>query len=70
MAFARFMAGPLGRLIRIAAGVALIAIGVSLGGAWWILAAVGVLPIAAGVFNVCAIGPLLGAPLSGARCRT
>lgn len=69
MGFARFMSGPVGRLARIAAGIVLIVIGASLGGAGWILAVVGLLPIAAGVFNVCLIAPVLGAPVSGAKCR-
>jgi len=67
MGLARFMSSTAGRLIRIIAGVALIAIGASMGGAGWILAAVGVVPIAVGVFNVCLIAPLLGAPFSGAK---
>ncbi len=70
MGFARFMSAPAGRLARIVIGAALIAIGASIGGAWWALAAVGLLPIAAGVFNVCLIAPAIGAPFSGARTRS
>lgn len=68
MAFAKFMAGPAGRILRIVAGVALILIGLlmvadqTLG---IILAAVGVVFILVGVFNVCLIAPLIGAPFSG-----
>jgi hypothetical protein len=64
------MSSTAGRLIRIIAGVALIAIGASMGGAGWILAAVGVVPIAAGVFNVCLIAPILRAPFSGSKLRS
>jgi len=70
MGLARFMSSTAGRLIRIIAGVALIAIGASMGGAGWILAAVGVVPIAAGVFNVCLIAPILRAPFSGSKLRS
>ena len=70
MGFARFMSGPVGRLARIVAGIVLVVIGISMGGAGWILAVVGLLPIAAGVLNICLIAPILGAPFSGAKCRT
>ncbi|MCU0497692.1 MAG: DUF2892 domain-containing protein [Anaerolineae bacterium] len=67
MAFAKFMAGPIGRGVRIIAGVFLIAFGLLGVGdvAGWLLAAVGILPILAGVLNVCLIAPLIGAPFSG-----
>lgn len=69
MGLARFMSGPVGRLARIVVGIVLVVVGISIGGAGWILAAVGLLPIAAGVLNICLIAPLLGAPFSGAKCR-
>ena len=62
MSFARFMAGPIGRGVRLAMIIAGIAIG-STGG--WILAVVGVLPLLAGALNVCALAPILKAPFSG-----
>ncbi len=67
MAFAKMMAGMGGRLVRIIAGVALVLIGLLVleGTGGLILAVVGVLPILAGVFNVCLIAPILGAPFSG-----
>lgn len=65
MAFARIMSSPAGRLVRILAGAAMIAVGAALGGGWWALAVAGLLPLAAGTFNVCLIGPLLRAPFSG-----
>ncbi|HEX2910140.1 MAG TPA: DUF2892 domain-containing protein [Chloroflexia bacterium] len=71
MAFALFMASPLGRGLRIVAGLILMALGIfwlgNLGG--WILAAVGLVPLAAGVFDVCLFAPLFGAPLSGREVR-
>lgn len=69
MSFARFMAGPAGRIARIVAGLVLIGVGVGLGGGWWTLAVIGLVPIAAGVFNVCLFGPILRAPFSGAAVR-
>ncbi len=67
MALAKFMAGPIGRGARIVLGIVLIVLGLAVVGdtAGLILAAVGVVPILAGVFNVCLIGPIIGAPLSG-----
>jgi hypothetical protein len=69
MTFTRLMSTPAGRLVRIAAGIAMIAIGIALGGAWWILAIAGLLPLLAGVVNVCLIAPFLRAPFRGADCR-
>ena len=66
MSFARFMASPLGRGIRIVAGAVMIIAGLVMGGGGGIaLAVVGLLPLLAGVFNICAIAPLLKAPFSG-----
>lgn len=67
MRFAQFMSQPVGRIARILAGVVLVIVGVSLGGAWWALAVAGLLPIAAGALNICLIAPLIGAPFSGAK---
>ena len=68
MSFARFMAGPVGRGVRILAGGILVVVGLAIGGtAGVVTALIGVLPIAAGLFNVCVLGPLFGAPFSGWR---
>jgi hypothetical protein len=69
MGLARFMASGAGRLLRIVAGVALIVIGIRVvgGTGGWVLAAVGLLPFAAGLFNFCLFGPLLNAPFWGSR---
>lgn len=66
-AFASFMARPAGRLIRIVAGLALIGWGWTMRGttAGMLLMVLGVVPILAGVLNVCLIAPLIGAPFSG-----
>ena len=67
-----FMGSWAGRLTRIVAGTGLIAWGVfgmtGLNGV--IVAAVGVVPVLTGVFNICLVGPLFGAPLSGREARS
>ena len=66
-AFACFMARPAGRLLRIVAGLALIVWGWTMSGTTTgtVLMVVGVVPVLAGVFNVCLIAPIIGAPFSG-----
>jgi hypothetical protein len=62
------MASPTGRILRIVAGIGLIFVGlfmvvdqvVSI-----VLAAVGVVFVLVGVFNVCLLAPIIGAPFSG-----
>ena len=70
-AFACFMASTTGRVLRIALGLALIAYGWSRQGttAGIVLMVVGIVPILAGVFNVCLIAPIIGAPFSGRAAR-
>jgi hypothetical protein len=67
---AKFMSSPAGRLTRVALGVVLVALGYSMhstGGT--VLAVVGLVPIAAGAFDVCLLGPAFGLPLSGRGIR-
>lgn len=63
----RFFNSPAGRVARVVLGLVLIVVGVSLGGWWWLLALLGLLPLAAGLFNFCTLAPLFGMPLSGRR---
>jgi hypothetical protein len=67
MSFARFMAGPVGRAIRIVAGLALMLAGLffvgGTGGTW--MAAVGAVPLVEGTFNFCLFAPLFGGPFLG-----
>jgi hypothetical protein len=67
-----FIASPAGRIIRIVAGLALIAWGLmGLGGSnGYIVAAVGVAPLLSGLFNFCVIAPVCGYPLSGSKLRS
>jgi hypothetical protein len=64
MGFARFMSSAAGRLIRIVAGLALIIVGVVFVGGTLgtILAVVGLVPLLAGIANVCVFAPLFGGP--------
>ena len=59
MAFSKFMASSAGRAIRIIAGLALIVIGGILGGGWWALAVVGLIPLGAGALDICLFNALV-----------
>jgi hypothetical protein len=67
MAFTSFMSSTAGRALRIIAGLALIIIGfVAVGGiGGLVLSLVGLIPLGAGVADVCLFGPLLGTDLHG-----
>jgi hypothetical protein len=69
--FVKFLASPAGRVVRALAGLALIAWGLlGLGGpAGIVVAVIGIVPLAAGLFDFCVFAPLFGAPLSGAKIR-
>ena len=70
--FATFMASPAGRIIRIVAGIILIALGLLImhGGVGGIIVAiVGLVPLVAGLFDFCVFAPLFGAPMSGPKIR-
>lgn len=71
MGFARFMSSMAGRIIRILAGIALIWLGLSVVGGMggFVLAAVGLVPLVAGVFNFCVFAPLFGGPFLGKDVR-
>jgi hypothetical protein len=69
--FVVFMASTAGRVVRVVAGIALIAWGLlGIGGAAGILVAViGAVPLLAGLFDFCVFAPLFGNPLSGQKIR-
>ena len=69
MGFVSFMSSQAGRITRIVAGIALVVIGALIGGAGWILAAVGLVPLFAGIFDVCVFAPLFRQPFSGKEVR-
>jgi hypothetical protein len=66
-----FLASPLGRVVRIVAGVALILVGLFVieGPLSWALEMVGLVPLLAGVFDFCVFAPLFGLPFVGSRLR-
>jgi hypothetical protein len=65
MKFAQFMSSTTGRSLRVVAGIALIVIGLVAGGGWVTLSVVGVVPLIAGLANVCLLAPLFHQPLKG-----
>ena len=69
MPFFRFMASSAGRGARVVAGLVLIVVGALIGGAGWILAVVGLVPLLAGTFDVCVLAPLMRKPFSGDELR-
>jgi len=73
MGFVTFMASTAGRLLRIVAGLIIIGIGVYLfqGNrvAGVIVAVVGLVPLLAGVFDVCVFAPFFSCPFRGSKVR-
>jgi hypothetical protein len=69
--FIQFMASTSGRIVRVVAGIALIAWGIlGLGGTVGIIVAVvGAVPLLAGLFDFCVFAPLFSCPLSGPKIR-
>lgn len=69
--FVAFMASTAGRILRIVAGIALIAWGImGLGGtAGIIVAVIGAVPLLAGIFDFCIFAPLFGNPFKGDDIR-
>lgn len=67
MSFVNFMLSIAGRLLRVVAGVAIIWIALrSLQPPWsYVVAALGLVPIAAGLLNFCLLGPLFNVDLWG-----
>lgn len=68
-AFESFMASSYGRVARIGFGLALITVGLALigGTPGWIVAGFGLVPIAAGVLNLCPVAPLWGGHFVGSK---
>jgi hypothetical protein len=66
--FERFMASGYGRLVRIGIGVTIIALSLLLlDGPARLVALAGLVPIAAGVFNLCPVAPIWGGHFIGAK---
>jgi hypothetical protein len=68
--FGQFMASPAGRVLRVVAGVGMIAGGIAMdsngGNA---LAIAGAVPLSAGLFDICWLSPIFGGPFKGADIR-
>lgn len=69
--FVSFMASTAGRVLRAVVGIVLVYVGYAvMGGTGGIvLALVGAVMIAAGVFDFCLFAPLFGNPFSGKKIR-
>jgi hypothetical protein len=69
--FVKFMASKTGRIVRIVAGIALIAWGLLglTGIAGIIIAVIGLVPLLAGLFDVCVFAPLFRNPIKGSEIR-
>jgi hypothetical protein len=67
--FFRFIASPAGRLARVAAGATLITTGLMQGEKGRALAAIGLVPLAAGALDLCLLAPLMGLPFQGEALR-
>ena len=69
--FVKFMASTTGRIVRAVAGAALIAWGLLglTGTTGIIVTVIGIVPLAAGLFDFCVFAPLFGAPMSGPKIR-
>ena len=64
----KFVASTTGRIVRVVAGLGLIAWGL-LGGGGLVPAIIGLVPLAAGMFDWCVFAPLFGAPFKGCDIR-
>jgi hypothetical protein len=70
--FVKFMASPAGRIVRIVAGIALVAWGFFGNLNTWVgilVIVVGLVPLLAGLFDFCVFAPLFGNPMSGPKIR-
>jgi hypothetical protein len=67
----QFLASGVGRAVRVLGGIALVAGGLlAFGGtAGIIMAAIGLVPLLAGTFDVCVFSALFGGPFPGATIR-
>jgi hypothetical protein len=71
MKFSKFMASRSGRLLRIVAGVVLLYVGFGImhNIPGYIIGAIGIVALLAGVFNFCILAPLFGMPFMGRAIR-
>lgn len=67
----KFLASTTGRIVRVLAGIALVSWGLMglTGTAGIIVAVIGLVPLLAGIFDVCVFAPLFRNPFKGADIR-
>jgi hypothetical protein len=70
MGLLTFFASNAGRLTRVIVGIVLVVVGAVIGGAGWIIAVVGLVPLLAGALDVCVLAPLMGKAFSGKEFRS
>jgi hypothetical protein len=58
-----FMSGNTGRAVRTVVGLAMIAIGLVMGGGWLAVSIVGLVPLAPSALGLCLLAPLFNLPL-------
>jgi hypothetical protein len=65
------MASTAGRIIRVVAGIVLVAVGLLVlkGTVGIVVAAIGLVPLLAGLFDFCVFAPIFGCPMSGPKIR-
>ncbi|GAB5492238.1 MAG: hypothetical protein Phog2KO_24530 [Phototrophicaceae bacterium] len=71
MGFAKFMASNTGRGVRVLAGIILLVVAFTMlnGTASYILGAVALVPLLAGIFDVCLFAPIFGGSFKGSDAR-
>lgn len=62
----KFLASMQGRAIRVLLGMLILSFGFEVNPVWLV---VGVIPLLAGVFDVCVLAPVFGLPYSGSQLR-
>jgi hypothetical protein len=69
----KFLASGNGRIVRIVVGAALVLWGFfgNFSAAWvgYVLIVIGLVPLLAGIFDVCVFAPLFGKPFNGKKLR-
>lgn len=69
-ALVNFMSSSAGRATRFVAGIVILILGLLIGSAWaWILGVIGLVMVAAGLFDFCLFAPLAGLPFGGKAIR-
>ena len=71
MAILDFLVSTAGRITRVVAGLVLIGVGLLVVGdtGGTVLAVIGLVPLLAGLFDVCVLAPLFGQSFYGAKVR-